>query len=347
MKLSTLLPLASADPAAAAAHVADLERAGLDLVWVAEPYGFDAPTMLGYLAAVTSTVQLGAGILPIYSRTPALTAMTAAGLDRLSGGRAVLGLGASGPQVIEGWHGVPYDHPIGRTREVIDICRQVWRRERLSYHGTFYQVPLPASAGTGLGKPLKMIGEPVRADIPVYLAALGPKNVELAAEAAQGWLPLFYAPRLAHKVWGEALQAGLTRRPPELGELQICAGGIVAIGEDAAALRDLARPQLALYIGGMGAKGRNFYNDLVVKYGYEAEAAAIQDAYLDGRKDEAAALVPADLLEGTSLIGPRSYVAERVAAFRESGVTTINVAPIAATHAERVRLIEQIRELAA
>jgi F420-dependent oxidoreductase-like protein len=327
VKLSTLLPLAAADPAAAAAHVADLERAGLDLVWVAEPYGFDAPTMLGYLAAVTTTVQLGAGILPIYSRTPALTAMTAAGLDRLSGGRAVLGLGASGPQVIEGWHGVPYDHPVGRTREVIDICRQVWRRERLSYDGTFYQVPLPAGAGTGLGKPLKMIGEPVRADIPVYLAALGAKNVELAAAAAQGWMPLFYAPSLAHKVWGEALRAGLARRPAELGELQTCAGGIVAIGEDAAALRDLARPQLALYIGGMGAKGRNFYNELFRRYGYEAEAERIQELFLAGQRREAEAAIPASFLEEVTVCGPASYVRERLAAYREAGVTVLNVEP--------------------
>ena len=327
MRLSTLLPLAAADPAATAAHVADLERAGLDLVWVAEPYGFDAPTMLGYLAAVTSTVQLGAGILPIYSRTPALTAMTAAGLDRLSGGRAVLGLGASGPQVIEGWHGVPYDHPVGRTREVIDICRQVWRRERLSYHGTFYQVPLPAGAGTGLGKPLKMIGEQVRADIPVYLAALGAKNVELAAAAAQGWLPLFYAPSLARKVWGEALEAGLARRPPELGELQICAGGIVAIGEGAAALRDRARPQLALYIGGMGARGRNFYNELFRRYGYEAEAERIQELFLTGQRRAAEAAIPDSFLAEVTMCGPASYVRERLAAYREAGVTVLNVEP--------------------
>jgi F420-dependent oxidoreductase-like protein len=327
MRLSTLLPLAMADPAVAASHVAELERAGLDLVWVAEPYGFDAPTMLGYLAALTSTVQLGAGILPIYSRTPALTAMTAAGLDRLSGGRAVLGLGASGPQVIEGWHGVPYDHPVGRTREVIDICRQVWRRERLSYHGTFYQVPLPVGAGTGLGKPLKLIGEPVRSDIPVYLAALGAKNVGLAAETAQGWLPVFFAPSLAGKVWGDALRAGLARRPPELGDLQICAGGIVAIGEDAAALRDLARPQLALYIGGMGARGRNFYNELFRRYGYEAEAERIQELFLAGQRREAEAAIPASFLEEVTVCGPVSYVRERLAAYREAGVTVFNAEP--------------------
>jgi F420-dependent oxidoreductase-like protein len=323
-----LLPYGPADPAVAAAHVADLERAGLDMVWVAEPYGFDAPTMLGYLAASTRTVQLAAGILPIYSRTPTLTAMTAAGLDRLSGGRAVLGLGASGPQVIEGWHGVPYDHPVGRTREVIDICRQVWRRERLEYRGTYYQIPVPEGAGTGLGKPLKLIGEPVRDDIPIYVAALGARNVELAAEAAQGWLPLFFAPTRAGEVWGRALKAGTARRPPELGGLEICAGGIAAVSEDAASLRDLARPQLALYIGGMGARGQNFYNDLFRRYGYEQEAARIQELFLAGQRREAEAAIPAAFLEEVTLCGPASYISERLAAYREAGVTVLNIEPV-------------------
>lgn len=328
MRLSTLLPSGPADPGVSAAYVADLERAGLDMVWVAEPYGFDAPTMLGFLAARTRTVQLAAGILPIYSRTPALTAMTAAGLDRLSGGRAVLGLGASGPQVIEGWHGVPYDHPVGRTREVIDICRQVWRRERVEYDGTYYQIPVPAGAGTGLGKPLKLIGEPVRPDIPIYVAALGAKNVELAAETAQGWLPLFYAPTRAGEVWGPALKAGLARRPPQLGGLQICAGGIAAVGEGAASLRDLARPQLALYLGGMGAKRQNFYNELFRRYGYEREAARIQELFLAGQRREAEAAIPAAFLDEITLCGPASYISERIAAYREAGVTVLNVEPV-------------------
>jgi F420-dependent oxidoreductase-like protein len=328
MRLSTLLPSGPADPGVSAAYVADLERAGLDMVWVAEPYGFDAPTMLGFLAARTRTVQLAAGILPIYSRTPALTAMTAAGLDRLSGGRAVLGLGASGPQVIEGWHGVPYDHPVGRTREVIDICRQVWRRERVAYDGTYYQIPVPAGAGTGLGKPLKLIGEPVRADIPIYVAALGAKNVELAAETAQGWLPLFFAPTRSGEVWGPALKAGMARRPPQLGELQICAGGIAAVGEGAASLRDLARPQLALYLGGMGAKRQNFYNELFRRYGYEREAARIQELFLAGQRREAEAAIPAAFLDEITLCGPASYISERIAAYREAGVTVLNVEPV-------------------
>jgi F420-dependent oxidoreductase-like protein len=224
----------------------------------------------------------------------------------------------------------------------------VWRRERLEYAGRYYTVPLPPDQGTGLGKALKLINHPVRERIPIFVAALGPKNVEMAAEVAEGWEPIWYYPEKAASVWGEALAAGRAKRDPSLPPLDVMpATASLAIGEDVTGLRELGRPMQALYIGGMGAKGRNFYNDLVVRYGYPAEAAAIQDAYLDGRKDEAAALVPATLLENTSLIGPRSWVAERVAAFRESGVTTLNVAPIAATHAERVHLIEQIRDIAA
>jgi F420-dependent oxidoreductase-like protein len=328
------------------AELADYEKAGLDIVFVPEAYSFDAVSQLGYLAARTERLQLASGILQIYTRTPTLTAMTAAGLDYVSGGRFVLGLGASGPQVIEGWHGVPYDAPLGRTREIIDICRSVWRRDRLEYEGRHYQIPLPPGQGTGLGKPLKLINHPVRERIPIIVAALGPKNVAMAAELAEGWEPIFYFPERAAEAWGGPLAAGAAKRDPSLPALDVIAQAGLAIGEGTEGLRDLSRPMLALYIGGMGARGRNFYNDLVVRFGFEAEAAAIQEAYLDGRKDEAAALVPAALLEGTSLIGPRSLVAERVAAMRESGVTTLNVAPLAATHAERVALIEEIRDLA-
>ncbi|HEY7145248.1 MAG TPA: LLM class F420-dependent oxidoreductase [Streptosporangiaceae bacterium] len=328
------------------AELADYEKAGLDVVFVPEAYSYDAVSQLGYIAAKTSRMMIASGILQLYSRTPTLTAMTAAGLDYVSDGRFVLGIGASGPQVIEGWHGVPYDAPVGRTRELIEICRAVWRRDRLSYQGRHYTIPLPPGQGTGLGKPLKLINHPVRERIPVVIAALGPRNVELAAELAEGWEPIFYFPEKAGAAWGAPLAAGAARRDPVLGPLDVIAQASLAIGEGTEELRDLGRPMLALYVGGMGARGRNFYNDLAVRFGYPAEAAAIQDAYLDGRKDEAAALVPASLLEGTSLIGPRSYVAERVAALRESGVTTLNVAPLAPTHAERVALIEQIRELA-
>jgi F420-dependent oxidoreductase-like protein len=330
-----------------AAELADYEKAGLDIVFVPEAYSFDAVSQLGYLAAKTERLQLASGILQIYSRTPTLTAMTAAGLDYVSGGRFVLGIGASGPQVIEGWHGVPYDAPIGRTREVIEICRAVWRRERVEYAGRYYTIPLPPGQGTGLGKPLKLINHPVRDRIPIVVAALGPKNVAMAAELAEAWEPIFYFPEKAAQVWAEPLAAGKAKRDPSLPTLDVIAQAGLAIGDDTAGLLDLGRSALALYIGGMGARGRNFYNDLAVRYGYEQEAAAIQESYLAGRKQEAEAIVPASLLAGISLIGPRALVAERVAAMRESGVTTLNVAPLAATHAERVALIEQIRDLAA
>jgi F420-dependent oxidoreductase-like protein len=332
-----------------AAELADYEKAGLDIVFVPEAYSFDAVSQLGYLAAKTERLELASGILQLYSRTPTLTAMTAAGLDYVSGGRFVLGIGASGPQVIEGWHGVPYDAPIGRTRELIEICRAVWRRERLEYAGQHYTIPLPPDQGTGLGKPLKLINHPVRDRIPIVIAALGPRNVAMAAELAEGWEPIFYLPEQAAAVWGDALAAGQTRRDPTLPALDVIAQAPLAIGDgdEVAGLVDLSRPILALYIGGMGARGRNFYNDLAVRYGYEQEAGAIQDAYLAGRKDEAAARVPASLLQGISLIGPRAHVADRVAALRASGVTTLNVTPLAATHEGRVALIEQLKELAA
>ncbi|MBA3653530.1 MAG: LLM class F420-dependent oxidoreductase [Actinobacteria bacterium] len=305
-----------------------LEKAGLDIVWVAEAYGFDGVSLMGYIAARTETVQIGSGILPIYSRTPTLLAMTAAGVDALSGGRCILGLGASGPQVIEGFHGVQYDAPIGRTKEIIEICRQVWRRERVEHDGRYYKVPLPPDQGTGLGKPLKLITHPVRERIPIYVASLGPKNVEMTAELADGWMPLFYIPEKAGDVWGDALAKGGANRSADLGPLDVVAGGLCAIGDDVAGVREFVRPMLALYIGGMGARGRNFYNDLARRYGYDKEAKLIQDLYLDGKKSEAAAEIPDELLELTSLCGPAGYVKERIAAFKEAGVTTLNVTPI-------------------
>jgi F420-dependent oxidoreductase-like protein len=328
-------------------ELADYERAGLDIVFVPEAYSYDAVSQLGFIAAKTERLQIASGILQLYSRTPALTAMTAAGLDYVSQGRFTLGIGASGPQVIEGWHGVPYDAPLGRTREIIEICRKVWRREKLEYDGRYYQLPLPAGQGTGLGKPLKLINHPVRERIPVLLAAIGPKNVALAAELAEAWEPVFYLPEKAAQAWGGPLAEGNAKREESLGPLDVIANAPLAIADgDVTQLRDLARPYFALYIGGMGAKDRNFYNDLARRFGYEAEAAAIQDAYLAGRKDEAAALVPADLLEKTSLIGPEAYVRDRLAAYRESGVTTLNVMPLAAAHEQRVHLIERVRDLA-
>jgi F420-dependent oxidoreductase-like protein len=327
-------------------ELSDFEKAGLQIVFVPEAYSFDAVSQLGFIAARTTTVEIASGILPIYSRTPALTAMTAAGLDFVSDGRFTLGLGTSGPQVIEGWHGVPYDAPVGRTRELIEICRAVWRRERLDYQGRYYTLPLPSDQGTGLGKPLKLINHPVRERIPIVVAALGPKNVALAAELAEGWQPIFYFPEKAALTWGAALAGGRAKRDAALGELDVIAAAPLAIGEDVTHLRDLLRPTLALYIGGMGARGKNFYYELASRYGFQKEADEIQDAYLSGRKDEAAALVPAELAEKTSLIGPAGYVRERLAAYRETGVTTLNVTALSPTHAQRVKDIETIRSLA-
>ena len=327
MKLSTPL-MYSGNPREAADSVAALERAGLDTVWVAEAYGFDSPTLLGYLAARTETIEIASAILNIYSRTPALLAQTAAGLDNVSGGRAILGLGASGPQVIEGWHGLPYSQPLARTREVVDIVRAALRREPLESDGIF-TLPLPPDQGTGLGKPLKMLTRPERDTVPIYVAALGRKNVEATAEYADGWLPMFFAPERVSMIWGDALEAGKAKRPEELAPLEISTGGMLAVGEDVKGLLEFARPQFALYIGGMGAKGKNFYNDVVSEIGFAAEAERIQALYLDGDKKEAEALVPVELLEMCNLVGPESHVKERIAAFAEAGVTNLQVVPVA------------------
>jgi F420-dependent oxidoreductase-like protein len=341
MRLSMQLSYAG-NFAESARQTADLEKAGLDLVWVAEAYGFDAPSMMGYLAAQTERVEIGAGILNIYSRTPTLLAMTAAGVDYLSGGRFVLGLGASGPQVIEGFHGVPYDRPLARTREIVEICRAVWAREApLNHQGPIYQMPL-AEGGTGLGKPLKIINHPVRSSIPIWVASLGERNVAMTAEIADGWLPLFFVPERAGEVFGPSLAQGKAKRDPALAPLEISAGGLLAIGEESevAGIRDLGRSVAALYIGGMGAKGKNFYNALACRYGFEREAAEIQDLYLAGNRKEAEAKVPAALLEATSLCGPEGYIKDRLAAFQEAGVTLLNVTPVSS---DPVALIEKVR----
>jgi F420-dependent oxidoreductase-like protein len=333
----------------AARSVAEMERAGLDLVWVAEVYGFDSPSLMGYLAALTETVQIGSGIMNIYSRTPSLIAMTAAGIDALSDGRFHLGLGASGPQVIEGFYGVPYANPLGRTREVVDICRNIWKREApLVHQGKNFTLPLPSDQGTGLGKALKILTHPVRSDIPIWIASLGDKNVEMTATIADGWLPVFFIPERAQDVWGASLAAGRAKRDPSRGPLMISAGGLLAIGEgsEVTALREFARPGIALYVGGMGAKGKNFYNELVVRYGFEKEAATIQDLYLDGKKKEAEAAIPDELLELTTLCGPASYVKERVAAFLEAGVTHLQVHPIPLGDQSAATLIDAVKAMA-
>ncbi|GAA4810021.1 LLM class F420-dependent oxidoreductase [Streptomyces ziwulingensis] len=338
MELSTPLEYA-ADPRAAADRAAALEAAGLDAVWVAEAYGFDSPTIMGYLAARTARTRIGSAILNVYSRTPALLAQTAAGLDALTGGRAMLGIGASGPQVVEGWHGRRYDKPLGRTRETITLARRIWRREVIEHHG-ITDMPLPADKGGTLGKPLKLLTRPVRESIPVYVAALGPANVRMTAELADGWLPFLYVPEHADKIWGGPLAEGAARRDPALGPLSVVAGGPLAVGDDAEAVRDTMRPLVALYVGGMGAPGRNFYHDLVASYGYEAQAAAIQEHYLAGRRREAESAVPAELCELLCLAGPEAYVRERVEAFREAGVTMLNVTPVGPDPA---RLVERVK----
>jgi F420-dependent oxidoreductase-like protein len=330
----------------AVANVQQLEKAGLDTVWVAEAYGFDAVSLMGYLAAKTERVRIASGILPIYTRTPTLLAMTAAGVDALSGGRAMLGLGASGPQVIEGFHGVPYDAPVTRMREIIEICRRIWKRERIVYDGRKYQLPL-REGGTGLGKPLKMITHPVRDEIPITVAALGKKSVEQTAEIADGWLPVFFHPTKARETWGDALAAGRARRSPDRGPLEVFVGGVVGIGEGLEPLREAGRAGIALYVGGMGAKKKNFYNDIFASLGYEKEAAEIQDLYLSGKKQEAAAAVPQKFIEETTLMGPEGFVKERLAQYREAGVTSLNVQLMGQTIEERVATLGRLQELIA
>ena len=327
------------------AEIQELEKAGLDLVWVAEAYGFDAVSLMGYIAAKTESVRIASGILPIYTRTPTLLAMTAAGVDALSNGRAVLGLGASGPQVIEGFHGVVYDAPLTRTREIIEICRRVWKRERLEYEGKKYKMPLGPDEGTGLGKPLKLITHPVREEVPIAVAALRPKSVAMTAELADGWLPIFYYAEKAKQQWGDALAAGTAKRDPNRAPLEVFAGGAVGIGEGLESMRGMGRHMTALYVGGMGARGKNFYNEIFAGYGYEDEAKKIQDLYLDGKKQEAAAAIPDSFIEATTLIGPEGFVKERLTALKESGVTTLNVNLVGNTTEERVQTLDKLRNL--
>lgn len=329
----------------AAEQVVELEKAGVDIALVAEAYSYDAISQLGYLAAKTDRIELGTGVVPIYVRTPTLLAMTAAGLDYVSDGRFRLGIGTSGPQVIEGFHGVPFDAPLGRTREVVDICRQVWRRDRVQHAGKHYQIPLPAGRGTGLGKPLRLINHPVRERIPITIAALGPQNVELTAEIAEGWQPVFFHPEKADQVWGEALRAGFAKRDPQLGPLDIMVSASLAIGENVDDRLSWAKPQLALYLGGMGARGKNFYHALATRYGFGAAADRIQDLYLAGRKQEAVEAVPDELVRSVSLVGPRGFVEERLAAYAEAGVTTMLVHPLGTDDRESLAFVEELLTL--
>ena len=287
------------------------DQLGCESIWVGESYGSDAVSAMGAIAAVTERVGIGSAILQLHARTPAATAMTAIGLDHISSGRFRLGLGVSGPGVVEGWHGVPYGKPLARTREQIDIIRSVLAGERLRYDGEYHQVPYAGPGATGLGKPIKSNVPPYRPDVPIYLAAVGPRNIELAGAVADGWLPIFYSP--AHE---EALvtsfDAGIEGAGRSPADVEVVANPPLVAGPDLAACRDEVRPHLALYVGGMGPRGRNFYFNLACRYGFEGAATTIQDLYLDGRRDEAAAAVPDDLVDAVALVGPWERIAEQL-----------------------------------
>jgi F420-dependent oxidoreductase-like protein len=301
--------------------VLEAERLGFDSVWSAEAYGSDAVTLITWAAARTERIGVGTAVMQIPARTPAATAMTAITLDHLTEGRFRLGLGVSGPQVSEGWHGVPFDAPLHRTREYVEIVREILRREKpLEFHGEHFDVPV--QGGTGLGKPLKTIVHPLRADLPIYLAAIGPKNIALAAEIADGWLPTFYAPAHAD-VFAASIEDGLRRGGRDRSKFDVAPFVPVLVGDDIQACRDLVKPMLALYVGGMGARGRNFYNTLVSRYGYEADAAKVQDLYLEGRKGEAAAAVPNGLVDDVALVGPKERITEQLQLWRGAGVDTL------------------------
>ncbi|HVH52239.1 MAG TPA: LLM class F420-dependent oxidoreductase [Gaiellaceae bacterium] len=316
MKLGLNLGYASpgTNPAELVPLAQEAERLGYDSVWAAEAWGTDAVSVLAWMAASTSRIKIGSAIMQIPGRTPANTAMTAATLDLMSDGRFILGLGTSGPQVVEGWHGEPWGKPLVKTREYIEIVRAALRREVVEHEGEHYRIPYDGPGATGLGKPLKMMLRPLRADIPIYLAAIGPKNVALAYEIADGWLPIFVHPER----FANAFPA-----PPE--DFEIAATAMVLVGDDVQALRDSLKPHLALYVGGMGAKGKNFYNSLMARYGWEAEAAHIQDLYLGGKQREAIAAVPDELVDAVSLVGPKERIRDRLDAWRESPVTTLMV----------------------
>lgn len=322
MRLGMLLNYA-ADFRLQAEEVFKADEIGVDVVYVPEAYAFDSASQLGYLAARTQRIELASGVMPLYTRTPSLLAMTAAGIDYLSEGRFTLGIGAGGPQVMEGFHGVPFDAPLQRTREIVEICRQVWRREHVRHSGRKYTIPLPPDQGLGLGKPLKLINHPVRDHIPIMIAALGPKNVAMAAEIADSWNPFLFSAEKSSRTWGDSLAEGARLRSPELPPLDIAATVPVAIGDDTAAQVEAFRHLLALYVGGMGAAGTNFYFDLACEYGYADDAHRIQQLYLDGKKFEAAAVVPHDLVHEVAIIGDEQHAKERVAAYADAGVTTL------------------------
>jgi F420-dependent oxidoreductase-like protein len=320
------------NPAELVPLVQEAERLGFDSVWAAEAWGTDAVTVLAWIAAATSRIKVGSAIMQIPGRTPTNTAMTAATLDLMSGGRFVLGLGTSGPQVVEGWHGQPWGRPLEKTREYVEIVRSALRREVVEHEGAHYRIPYDGRGSTGLGKPLKLMLRPLRAEIPIYLAAMAPKNVALAAEIADGWLPLFVDPERFDDAFGPSLAGA-----PD--GFEIAATVSVLVGDDVQALRESLKPHLALYVGGMGAKGRNFYNALIRRYGWEAEAERIQDLYLGGHQREAIAAVPDELVDAVALVGPRDRIRDRLASWRETPVTTLVVG---SPQAEAMRTLAEL-----
>ncbi len=309
--------------------IEDAEKLGYSSVWVAESWGSDAVTVLSWIAARTDTINVGAGILQMPARTPAMTAMTATTLNELSGGRFLLGLGLSGPQVVEGWHGVAYGKPLGKTREYVSIVRSAIARQKpLTHSGAHYQIPYTGADATGLGKPLKLMTHPTH-PLPIYLAAIGPKNVTLTAEIADGWLPIFYSPERSGSIYGSLMEEGFAKSSEDnkANRFDTVASVHAIVTDDIERARNQIKPTLALYIGGMGAKGKNFYNDLACRYGYEEAAANIQDLYLSGKKMEAIHAVPDSLVDELSLIGTKEAIRDRLDAWKDSPVTTIALMP--------------------
>lgn len=306
--------------------IQEADRLGYHIVWSAEAYGSDAVSPLAWIGALTSKIKLGTGIMQMPARTPACTAMTAMTLDHLSGGRFVLGIGASGPQVAEGWHGQAYGKPVARAREYVDVMRKIFARDAaLEHDGEFYQIPYKGADATGLGKPLKSIVHG-RKDLPIFLAAIGPKNVEMAAEIADGWLPTLFNPE-KFKVFEESVNSGFAKAGggKSYKNFDLAPYVTVAMGPDTQACRDAVKPHVALYVGGMGAKGKNFYNDLVCRYGFEAAAAKVQDLYLSGKQKEAIAALPDELVDAVALCGPKERIKERLSMWKKTPVTTLNI----------------------
>jgi len=334
------LQLGYDDPAFWTGLAEEAERCGFHSVWTSEAYGSDAVSPLAWVGARTTRVLLGTAIMQMPARSPATTAATVATLDLLSGGRVLLGLGTSGPQVAEGWHGQPWGKPLTRTREYVEIVRAILRRDApLEHHGEHYDIPYSGADATGLGKPLRIIVHPPRADVPIYLAAIGPKNVALAAEIADGWLPIFFSPERFAETHRPMLDEGFARRGGRPADWDLAAHVPVVVADDVAAARDFLKPLLALYVGGMGARGRNFYTRLAERYGYAEAAATIQDLYLAGKKGEAAAAVPDALVDEVALVGDRARIADRLAAFRDCGVGTL---VLQARQPEALRLLAEL-----